>query len=37
MGYKYPGNTKDITMPLITHYYLLKASRKLHRSYHAKP
>lgn len=30
-------NTKDITMPLITHYYLLKASRKLHRSYHAKP
>ncbi len=28
MGYKYPGNTKDITIPLITHYYLLKASRK---------
>lgn len=30
-------NTKYITMPLITHYYLLKASRKLHRSYYAKP
>lgn len=28
---------KDITIPLIIHYYLLKASRKLHRSYHAKP
>lgn len=36
-GLQISGNTKDITMPLITHYYLLKASRKLHRSYHAKP
>lgn len=36
-GLQISRNTKDITMPLITHYYLLKASRKLHRSYHAKP
>ncbi len=36
MGYIFM-NTKDITIPLITHYYLLKASRKPHKSYHAKP
>ena len=26
MGYKYPMNTKDITIPLIIHYYLLRHS-----------
>ena len=27
---------KDITMPLIIHYYLLRAFRTLHKSFHAK-
>ena len=27
---------KDITIPLIIHYYLLKAFRTLHKSFHAK-
>ncbi|SVF27224.1 Qin prophage [Escherichia coli] len=36
-GLQISTNKKDITIPLIIHYYLLKASRKLHRSYHAKP
>ena len=27
MGYKYPMNIKDITIPLIIHYYLLRAFR----------
>ena len=26
MGYKYPRNIKDITIPLIIHYYLLRYS-----------
>ena len=25
MGYKYPEHVKDITIPLIIHYYLLRA------------
>ena len=36
MGYKYPLNIKDITIPLIIHYYLLRAFRTLHKSFHAK-
>ena len=36
MGYKYPMNIKDITIPLIIHYYLLRAFRTLHKSFHAK-
>ena len=31
MGYKYPLNIKDITIPLIIHYYLLRAFRTLHK------
>ena len=27
---------KDITIPLIIHYYLLRAFRTLHKSFHAK-
>ena len=34
MGYKYPLNIKDITMP-DSHYYLLSI-RTLHKSFHAK-
>ena len=33
MGYKYP-TIKDITIPLIIHYYLLRAFRTLHKSFH---
>ena len=29
-------HTKDITIPLIIHYYLLRAFRTLHKSFHAK-
>ena len=29
-------NIKDITIPLIIHYYLLRAFRTLHKSFHAK-
>ena len=29
-------NIKDITMQLIIHYYLLRAFRTLHKSFHAK-
>ena len=29
-------NTQDITIPLIIHYYLLRAFRTLHKSFHAK-
>ena len=36
MGYKYPPDIKDITIPLIIHYYLLRAFRTLHKSFHAK-
>ena len=37
MGYKLSMNMgKDITIPLIIHYYLLRASRTLHKSFHAK-
>ena len=36
IGYKYPRNIKDITIPLIIHYYLLRAFRTLHKSFHAK-
>ena len=36
MGYKYHLNAKDITIPLIIHYYLLRAFRTLHKSFHAK-
>ena len=28
-------NIKDITIPLIIHYYLLRAFRTLHKSFHA--
>ena len=27
---------KDVTIPLIIHYYLLRAFRTLHKSFHAK-
>ena len=33
--FKYPWH-KDITIPLIIHYYLLRAFRTLHKSFHAK-
>ena len=29
-------NIKDITIPLIIHYYLLRAFNALHKSFHAK-
>ena len=29
-------NIKDITIPLIIHYYLLRAFRTLHKSFRAK-
>ena len=29
-------NIKDITIPLIIHYYLPEAFRTLHKSFHAK-
>ena len=29
-------HVKDITIPLIIHYYLLRAFRTLHKSFHAK-
>ena len=32
MGYKYHEH-KDITIPLIIHYYLLRAFRTLHKSF----
>ena len=35
MGYKYHEH-KNITIPLIIHYYLLRAFRTLHKSFHAK-
>ena len=36
MGYKYQKEHKDITVQLIIHYYLLRAFRTLHKSFHAK-
>ena len=37
MGYKYPPDIKDITIPARSiHYYLLRAFRTLHKSFHAK-
>ena len=33
MGYKYPLEHKDITIPLIIHYYLLRAFRTLLKSF----
>ena len=33
MGYKYPRNIKDITIPLIIHYYLLRAFRTPHKTF----
>ena len=36
MGYKQTMNIKDITIPLIIHYYLPRAFRTLHKSFHAK-
>ena len=35
MGYKYHEH-KDITIPLIIHYYLLRAFRTLHKSFSTK-
>ena len=35
-GLQISMNIKDITMPLIIHYYLLRAFRTLHKSFHAK-
>ena len=35
-GLQISMNTKDITIPLIIHYYLLRAFRTLHKSFHAK-
>ena len=29
-------HARDITIPLIIHYYLLRAFRTLHKSFHAK-
>ena len=29
-------NIKDITIPLIIHYYLLRAFRTLHKSFHSR-
>ena len=34
MGYKY-ADIKDITIPLIIHYYLLRAFKFSHKSFHA--
>ena len=36
VGYEISMNIKDITIPLIIHYYLLRAFRTLHKSFHAK-
>ena len=36
MGYNIYEHTKDITIPLMHHYYLLRAFRTLHKSFHAK-
>ena len=35
-GLQISMNIKDITIPLIIHYYLLRAFRTLHKSFHAK-
>ena len=35
-GLQISKNIKDITIPLIIHYYLLRAFRTLHKSFHAK-
>ena len=35
-GLQISMNIKDITIPLIIHYYLLRAFRILHKSFHAK-
>ena len=35
-GLQISMNIKDITIPLIIHYYLLKTFRTLHKSFHAK-
>ena len=35
-GLQLSMNIKDITIPLIIHYYLLRAFRTLHKSFHAK-
>ena len=35
MGLQVSMNIKDITIPLIIHYYLLRAFRTLHKSFHA--
>ena len=34
-GLQISMNIKDITIPLIIHYYLLRAFRTLHKSFHA--
>ena len=36
MGLQISMNIKDITILLIIHYYLLRAFRTLHKSFHAK-
>ena len=35
-GLQISMNIKDITIPLIIHYYLLRTFRTLHKSFHAK-
>ena len=35
-GLQISMNIKDITIPLIIHYYLLRAFWTLHKSFHAK-
>ena len=35
-GLQISMNIKDITIPLIIHYYLLRAFRTLHKSFRAK-
>ena len=35
-GLQISMNIKDITIPLIIHYYLLRAFRTLHKFFHAK-
>ena len=35
-GLQISMNIKDITIPLIIHYYLPRAFRTLHKSFHAK-
>ena len=35
-GLQISMNIKDVTIPLVIHYYLLRAFRTLHKSFHAK-